>query len=406
MGKSKLFHPILLSVAAEKTLIFVSMLLLAGIVSSSIIGWQYFQKTRSDWQSELTNIESQLKDSLSQVESTKTELDSLKNIDQKKRNDELEKEIKNIQLSYERLSKLYESLTDLKEGAGKKSPLDTLFAKTVSLLGKRQYDEAVTNIKDLEKKIAEENARIAALSATSTVNVPVNNSAPGSGYRKQKVQIDAGEFVVDIIAADLNSTRVIVDTASDSTCTNDCPVLPLATYAARSGAFAGINGTYFCPETYPDCQSKKNSFDMLVMNKNKVYFNSDNNVYSTVPIAIFSGNSARYLHKTQDWGRDTGVDAVIANHPALLINGEVLASSGDPKLTSRGYRGFLGNNGSMVYMGFVRNASLNESAKVLKALGMNSALNLDSGGSTALWNGGYKLGPGRNIPNAVLFVRK
>ena len=42
----------------------------------------------------------------------------------------------------------------------------------------------------------------------------------------------------------------------------------------------------------------------------------------------------------------------------------------------------------------------------MKALGMDNALNLDSGGSTALWSGGYKAGPGRNIPNAVLFVRK
>lgn len=89
--------------------------------------------------------------------------------------------------------------------------------------------------------------------------------------------------MVDIIATDLNSTKVIVDTASDGTCTNDCPVLPLATYVSRNGAFAGVNGTYFFPDTYPDCASKKNTFDVLVMNKNKVYFNSDNNAYSTVP---------------------------------------------------------------------------------------------------------------------------
>ena len=38
--------------------------------------------------------------------------------------------------------------------------------------------------------------------------------------------------------------------------------------------------------------------------------------------------------------------------------------------------------------------------------GMENALNLDEGGSTALWSGGYKAGPGRNIPNAVLFVKR
>lgn len=37
---------------------------------------------------------------------------------------------------------------------------------------------------------------------------------------------------------------------------------------------------------------------------------------------------------------------------------------------------------------------------------MRDALNLDEGGSTALWYGGYKTGPGRNIPNALLFVKR
>jgi exopolysaccharide biosynthesis protein len=49
---------------------------------------------------------------------------------------------------------------------------------------------------------------------------------------------------------------------------------------------------------------------------------------------------------------------------------------------------------------------MQDSAKVLKALGMDNAMNLDEGGSTALWSDGYKLGPGRNIPNALLFVHK
>ena len=60
----------------------------------------------------------------------------------------------------------------------------------------------------------------------------------------------------------------------------------------------------------------------------------------------------------------------------------------------------------MVYIGIVSNATMGESAKVLHALAMDSALNLDEGGSTALYSGGYKAGPGRNIPNAILFVQR
>lgn len=63
---------------------------------------------------------------------------------------------------------------------------------------------------------------------------------------------------------DLNSTKVIVDTASESDCSNDCPFLSLADYVARNGAYGGINGSYFCPAAYPSCAGKTNSFDTLM----------------------------------------------------------------------------------------------------------------------------------------------
>jgi exopolysaccharide biosynthesis protein len=245
-------------------------------------------------------------------------------------------------------------------------------------------------------------------SATTIVpTVVINNAPPASGYQKQNVKTESGVFVVDIISADLNNTRVIVDTASIGDCQNNCPVLPLADYVNRNGAFAGINGTYFCPETYPDCANRKNNFDMLVMNKNKYYFNSDNNVYSTLPAFIFGGNWARVVTRTLEWGRDTGVDAVIANQPLLVLNGQIIyGGGGNAKWNLKGPRDFIAHTSNMVYIGIVRNATLAEAAKVLQTMGIANAMNLDSGGSTALWFGGYKAGPGRNIPNAVLFVRK
>jgi exopolysaccharide biosynthesis protein len=209
------------------------------------------------------------------------------------------------------------------------------------------------------------------------------------------------------VAADLNSTKVIIDTASDGDCGNNCPVLSLSDYVARNGAFAGINGTFFCPAEYPSCSGKTNSFDLLVMNKNKTYFNSANNVYSTNPAVIFTGNTARFVGQVLEWGRDTGVDAVLSNYPLLVLGGQVVyGGGGDAKFSQVGARGFIANKGNTVYIGDVLNATMQDSAKVLKTLGMDNAMNLDEGGSTALWSGGYKLGPGRNIPNAILFVRK
>ncbi len=236
----------------------------------------------------------------------------------------------------------------------------------------------------------------------------VNNTPPGAGYSSQSVSADRQNYNVAIIAADLNSTKVIVDTASDSDCSNNCPTLALADYVARNGAYAGINGSFFCPAEYPSCAGKTGSFDTLLMNKNKHYFNSDNNVYSTVPAAIFSPGSARFVGRSLEWGRDTGVDSVIANYPLLIAGNNInfTEAPNEPKFGAKGARDFIAVKGNMVYIGVIYNATMGDAAKVLHELGMGEALNLDEGGSTALWFGGYKAGPGRNIPNAVLFVKR
>ncbi|MBI2600199.1 phosphodiester glycosidase family protein [Candidatus Daviesbacteria bacterium] len=243
---------------------------------------------------------------------------------------------------------------------------------------------------------------------TTPPPVLINNAPPGAGYSNQTVNVDGVNYPVKIVAADLNSTKVIVDTASESNCANNCPVLSLADYASRNGAFAGINGSYFCPADYASCAGKTNSFDTIIMNKNKVYFNSDNNVYSTVPAAIFSAGSARFVGQSLEWGRDTSVDAVIANYPLLVAGGNInfTEAPNEPKFGGKAARTFIATKGNMVYIGIVYNASMGESAKVLKAMAMDQAMNLDQGGSTALWSGGYVAGPGRNIPNAVLFIRR
>ena len=143
------------------------------------------------------------------------------------------------------------------------------------------------------------------------------------------------------------------------------------------------------------------------MNKDKVYFNSDNNVYSNNPAVIFGGGYIRFVSAASQWGRDTGIDSMISNYPLLVSGGNVVfGGDDDPKKGSKGNRSFVANKGNTVYIGVVRSATVAESARVMKALGMENALNLDNGGSTALWSGGYKVGPGRNLPNAILFVSK
>lgn len=340
------------------------------------------------------------------VASISAELTALKTQDQYKRNQELQRDIGQIESTYTQSVSAYEDLLDLQNVSKDTDTFDSRFADILSLLAKRDYTKAGSELLKLRHDIKTERDTIAA-TFVIPASVPVSSIAPGSGYSRQSVASDIGNFLVDIIAADLGGTRIIVDTASDGTCMKDCPVMSLGDYAVRSGAYAGVNGSYFCPADYPSCADKKNSFDTLLMNKNKVYFNSDNNKYSTVPAVIFGSAFIRFVGQSLEWGRDTGIDSMLANQPLLLSGGNIVfGGNTDPKMGSAGSRGFVGNHGNTVYIGVVHNVTVAGMAHVLKSLGMENALNLDSGGSVALWNSGYKVGPGRNIPNAILFVKK
>ncbi len=380
----------------------LSLVLAAALGVGLYYGYQYYKNTTAQLmllQSNKIKLDKSLK-------AISGELTDLKKQDQYLINKDLEGKISSIETTYDKSVKTYEKLLDLKTKTKNTLKFDEAFADILTLLSKRNYSSAEAGLDQLSRDIDAEKAKIAA-SFQIPASVPENNTPPGSGYQQQVVKSDVGDFLVGIVAADLNSTRVIVDTASDSDCKNDCPVLSLGDYVSRSGAFAGINGSYFCPADYPSCSDKKNSYDTLAMNKNKKYINSDNNVYSTVPAVIFSGNSARFVGATSEWGRDTGVDAVLAMQPLLVSNGNVVFNGdGEPKRGSKGNRSFVGASGSTAYIGVVFNATVAEAAHVIKTMGIQNALNLDSGGSTALWSNGYKAGPGRNLPNALLFVSK
>jgi hypothetical protein len=374
------------------------------IVVGGFLYWQW-QKEKLALINENIDISNSLSSSLASISA---QLNLLKAEDQVVKNNQLAAEVKQINTVFKSASLQYEEMLDLRDSGVKINKIEVLWGPLLSDLSKMDYGAASLKTTTISAKIKEEKGKsLPMVGGINIANVVESNAAPGSGFSRQKVKVGDQFFVVDVVAADLSNTRVIVDTASENDCSDNCPVLPLATYVSRNGAIAGINGSYFCPATYPTCANKKNSFDTLLMNKNKKYFNSDNNVYSTVPAVIFSGTSARFVSQSLQWGRDTGVDAVLANYP-LLVSGKSLATgeSSDTKLSSTGNRAFVANKGSMVYIGVVRGVSVVGAARVLIEMGMDNALNLDSGGSTALWFGGYKYGPGRDIPNAILFVKK
>lgn len=405
MLKSNLFSVIPKNIC--KILAFgVPSILIIGISAVSIVFYQQGENLKQALNRHILSSQAKEVKLKKQLVLVEDDLNALKNEDQYKINKKLEAEIKSIEKTYSLAVANYEKLLDLKSSVKNTQKLDDLFSASLKQLSERNYASAESNLTQLATNIKQEQDKLVS-SFQIPANVAVSNSPPGSGYSRQQVQSEAGTFMVDIISADLSSTRVIVDTATDGDCRDNCPTVSLAEYVSRNGAFAGVNGSYFCPAEYPSCASKKNSFDLLVMNKNKKYLNSDNNVYSTNPAVIFGNGWVRFVGQALEWGRDTGVDGVISNFPLLLSGGNVtFGGNSDPKQGSKGSRSFVASKGNIAYIGVVHNATVAEVARVLKALGLENAMNLDSGGSTALWHGGYRAGPGRNIANAILFVRK
>ena len=69
-------------------------------------------------------------------------------------------------------------------------------------------------------------------------------------------------------------------------------------------------------------------------------------------------------------------------------------------------RGAIAVNATYIFLVHAKRASVTDTAYVLQALGARDALNLDGGGSTAMYFGdGYISGPGRLLPNAVVLTK-
>ena len=59
-----------------------------------------------------------------------------------------------------------------------------------------------------------------------------------------------------------------------------------------------------------------------------------------------------------------------------------------------------------MYLAIISNATVVDAAYAMKGLGALDALNLDGGGSSAMYiNGSYVVGPGRSLPNAIILTK-
>ncbi|HYK98556.1 MAG TPA: phosphodiester glycosidase family protein [Candidatus Acidoferrales bacterium] len=229
-----------------------------------------------------------------------------------------------------------------------------------------------------------------------------------TGYSHFNVPTSAGTFSTYLIKESLTAVRVRTVTAGNADCFSNCPAKPLAQYVAENGAYAAIHGSYFCPPDYPPCASQVNTFDYAVYNSNLGTWINPRHLANPVnALAVWNGSTPTFYRRVSQYPR-TPVTAGISNFPLILQGGQLVDASADLQANqlTRASRGAIAVDATYVYLAIVASASVPETALVLQALGARDAMNLDGGGSIAMWIGGdYKVGPGRQLPNAILLMK-
>ena len=228
------------------------------------------------------------------------------------------------------------------------------------------------------------------------------------GYTYTTVSTEKGTHGVYLIKVPMSEVRVKTVAAASGDCSDNCPTKSLQDYVNEYGGFAGMNGSYFCPPDYSSCGGKVNSFDYALYHSQAgKWLNKDARSWDKTGLFTFNGNSVEFYKKSNEFGGG-GVTGGISNYPSLVKNGEVVVKDGD--LTSyqkiKGTRGAIGVGGENLYLAIITSATVEEAAYAMRALGAKHALNLDGGGSSAMFvDGRYVLGPGRSLPNAIVLTR-
>lgn len=259
-----------------------------------------------------------------------------------------------------------------------------------------------------------------------------------SHYDIVKREVEGRVMTADIVTIDLSDPRLRVETiAADPHPTPELSktsgrfgAAPLADFIIGSGAFAGINGSYFCSGS--GCGAA-NYYFYPIYSAGTLINESELKYWTTGPImAITDDNHFHYFKDSREfpysgwkagkekaatafrerYGRE--LTALIGNKPRLIENKEnflidwELDQGQKTTKTSRqalAYRENVSRFGQgEILLVSLRNATVPDLASYLQALEVDHAVNLDGGYSSALWyNDEYMVGPGRNIPNAIIF---
>ncbi len=272
----------------------------------------------------------------------------------------------------------------------------------------QKYDKLDRNLDEAKEQLEQQYNKYLASLPTPTPTLVPRRILPAVGYSYKVVSTEKGVFSTYLIKLPLSSYAVKTVTANSSDCTNNCPAKPLHEYITENHAYAGMNGTYFCPPDYSSCANKTYSYDFAVYNSNlHKWINETSLSWNGLGLAAFNGASPLFLSSSNAYSGQS-ITAGIVNFPSLVSAGQIIVNPNaldSYQKDVRGTRGAIGTDGTNIYLALISSATVPDAAYVMKALGATYALNIDGGGSSAMYIGGsYRVGPGRLLPNAIVIV--
>lgn len=257
--------------------------------------------------------------------------------------------------------------------------------------------------------------------ASRLLAAPDIDADAGATWANRQVTTADGAFSVQIVTLDRRRYALKTLVAAPTDCTDGCAAKPLADYAASAKAGIAIHGTYFCPPDYPACTGKTESFLWPMFDSASGQMRNAGAIpLHQAPIIVSYRDGQTVYYRRADAFKSltdlqnaygSPIDAAIANYPGLVDNGQIIVNS-EPRLeesqrTVKGVRGALGFDQDKFFLVIAKNATVVDLAGIMQTIGATFALNLDGGGSAAMLYGGvYKAGPGRVLPNAIVFVKK
>lgn len=313
--------------------------------------------------------------------------------------------------------KAYETQSN-EAGEYKIKPVQNTYTLKTACAGYDEYSKEITIVAGEEVSLDQNPAKIvvpvpvATKKSTPAPAVTSNgDSTANSSYVRRSIDTASGTYTIDLMTFNLGSggIRVVTDTASDDDCADSCPTTSLANMVARNGGFAGIHGTYFCPADYASCAGQTNSFFWKILNPRVGrMINSGNGLGEYDDYYTFSASG--YPTFFGDWitGASGGYYSGINSGPALVKGGASVLNWGildDKQKYTKSNRGAIGLTGSTFFAMIASSATVPDTVDIMLALGCNYATEIDGGGSVAMYyNGSYRKGPGRSLPNGIVFV--